>query len=143
MMHSEFANLQERVGELEQENRRLRVVGTAMAVLFIALLLIGAANKPRTIEAEKIVLLDSHSRARITIGTPKFAGAAIETGTDDPIIWLTDENGTDRAILSSEGLRFANEKGKPLVSITSDPRPGRSRLSFYGPDGQIAWSAPN
>ena len=129
--------------ELEQESRRLKLVTIGIAVLFVGFLSIEASSKPRTIEAEKTVLLNSQGRARLTIGAPKTAGVAIERGPDDPIISLTDENGTDRAILSSDGLRFGNAKGKPLVAIISDPRPGRSRLSFYGPDGTISWSAPD
>ncbi len=143
MMHPEISALAKQVSELKQESRRLKLVVVGMVVLLIVSLSIGAAKKPQTIEAEKIVLLDGQGRARVTIGTPKFAGVAIDTRPDDPIIWLTDENGTDRAILSTNGLRFGNEKGKPLVSITSDPRPGRSQLRFYGPDGQITWSVPD
>jgi hypothetical protein len=90
------------------------------------LLSIGTDRTPQTIEAERIVLRDSHGRARITIGTPKFAGFAFDSEPDDPITWLTDENRADRATLSMGGLRFGNGHLKPLVELTSDPRPGRS-----------------
>ena len=115
------------------------VLGIALAVAVI--MLAGAAKTPKTVEAEKIVIRDRHGRARITIGTPAFAGAAIDTSSDDPIIWLTDDNGADRAMLATDGLRFSNSKGRPTVNLTSDPN-GLSVLRFYGTDGKVSWSAP-
>jgi hypothetical protein len=104
-------------------------------------LLTGAAKTPKTVEAEKIVILDRHGRARITIGTPTFAGAAIDTNPDDPMIWLTDDKGADRAMLSTDGLSFANSKAGPTVRLSSDPN-GLSGLKVYGTDGKVFWSAP-
>ena len=46
------------------------MIGIAAAILLAAFVFAGAGKAPRTIEAEKIVLLDSHGRARVTIGTP-------------------------------------------------------------------------
>jgi len=69
-MTSEIGSLTHRVAHLEQENRRLRMIGMAAAILLAAFVFAGAGKTPRTIEAEKIVLLDSHGRARVTIGTP-------------------------------------------------------------------------
>ena len=106
------------------------------------LLLVGADKKPRTIEAEKIILRDSQGRARVTIGTPESAGVAIDMKASDPAIWLADENGTDRAILSADSLRFGNSKGKPLVALVSDPRPERSALQFYDSNGKVFRSVP-
>lgn len=105
------------------------------------IVLAGSTKTLRTIEAQKIVLLDSHGHARLTIGTPAGAGAAIGVGPDDPVIWLSDPNGADRAMLTTDGLFFANGKTKPTVSLSSDVH-GRSTLKLYGSDGKVSWSAP-
>lgn len=141
-MTPEVDMLTKRVGRLERENRLLKVIGIGCAIGMAVLLLVGADKTPRTIEAEKIILRDSRGRARITIGTPEFAGVAIDMKASDPAIWLADENGTDRAILSAESLRFGNSKGKPLVALVGDPRSGRSALQFYDSNGKVSQSVP-
>ena len=95
-MTSEVDNLIQRVARLERQNRQLKMVGLGVALGMSTFLLMGAAKTAKTVEAEKIVILDRHGRARITIGTPAFAGAAIDTKSDDPMIWLTDDKGADR-----------------------------------------------
>jgi hypothetical protein len=138
-MTLEIENLLQRVERLEQQNRRLKLIGLGIALCAGILLLTGAAKTPRTVEAEKIVLLDRQGRTRVTISTPEFTGAAIDTKPDDPVIWLTDDKGTDRAMLTADGLFFASSKAKPTLDLTSNPRPA---LKFYGPDGKVSWSAP-
>ena len=140
-MTSEVDSLVQRIARLERQNRQLKLVGLGIA-LGMAFLLTAAAKTPRTVEAEKIVLRDSHGRARITIGTPTSAGAVIgEANPDGPIIWLTDEKGSDRAMLTTGGLFFANGKARPTVSLSSDPK-GVAGLKLYGTDGKVSWSAP-
>ena len=135
----EVENIFRRVERLEQQNRLLKLIGLGIALCVGILLVMGAAKTPRTVEAEKIVLLDSRGRARVTISTPEFTGATIDVKPDDPVIWLSDDKGTDRAMLTADGLFFASGKAKPTLDITSDPRPA---LKFYGPDGKVSWSAP-
>jgi hypothetical protein len=141
-MRPEVELLTKRVDRLERENRLLKGTGAGTLLGLIVLLCAGAATKPRTIEAEKIIIRDSHGRARVTIGTPAFAGTTVDTKSDDPVIWLTDDKGADRAMLTADGLRFGNGQERPLVELSSDPRPGGSTLRFYGPDGKVSWSAP-
>jgi hypothetical protein len=141
-MTSEVEMLAIRVGRLERQNRLLKVIGTGCALGLAALLLAGADKTPRTIEAEKIILRDSQGRARVTIGTPESAGVAIDMKASDPAIWLADEDGTDRAILSVDSLRFGNSKGRPLVALVGDPRPERSALQFYDSNGKVSQSLP-
>lgn len=141
-MTTESGSLTDRVARLEQENRWLKMVGVAAAVLLVSLVLIGAGKGPRTIEAEKIVLLDSHGRARLTIATPAIAGATIDAGPDDPVVWLTDDKGADRAMLTTDGLYFANDKSRPTVTLSSGPKRGAPALRFYAADGKVSWSAP-
>lgn len=131
-----------RVERLERENRRLKLVGLGVALCITVLLLMAVDKTPKTIEAEMIVVRDSHGRARITIGTPAFAGVTIGAyNPDDPGIWMTDAKGADRAMLVTDGLFFANGKAKPTVSLSSAPD-GTSGLKFYGTNGKALWTAP-
>jgi hypothetical protein len=140
-MTSEVDNLVQRVARLERQNRQLKLVGLGIALGMATCLLAGAAKTPRIVEAEKIVICDRNGRARITIGTPASAGAAIDANPDDPIIWLTDDKGADRAVLTTDGLFFGNSKARPTVSLSSKPN-GMSGLTFYGTNGKVSWSAP-
>jgi hypothetical protein len=136
-VQSEIEILTVRVARLERANGRLKLAGVA---LLLALVSLGFAGKPRTIEAEQIVIRDSHGRTRITIGTPAVSGAAIGVERDAPTIWLADEKGADRAILATDGLYFANGRARPLAELTSGPN--RPELRFHDPDGKVSWSAP-
>lgn len=140
-MGSESDSLIQRVERLERQNRQLKMAGLGIVLGMATFLLMGAASTAKTVEAKKIVVLDRHGRARITIGTPAFAGAAVGTNSDDPMIWLTDDKGADRAMLADDGLFFANSKARPTVSLSSDPS-GLCGLKFYGTDGKVSWSAP-
>lgn len=140
-MESELETLSARVRQLEHENRRIKLVGVGTLLALVVLVSMGlAAGKSRTIEAEKIVIRDSHGRARLMIGTPEVAGAAVDLKPDSPAIWLSDEHGSDRAILTSDGLYLANGRERPLADFSSGP--DRPSLRFYGPDGKVSWSAP-
>jgi hypothetical protein len=138
-MAPEIELLTKRIDRLERSNRRLKTFGIAVALIAIVFIFVGADRTTRTIEAEKFVLCDSHGRVRLTIGTPAYTGATIGTNPDDPVVWLTDDKGEDRAMLTTDGLFFANGKARPTVSLDSNPRVG---LKFYGSDGKVSWSAP-
>lgn len=141
-MTPEIESLVQRVGRLERQNRRLKLMGLGVVLCVTVLLFAGADNSLRTIEAEKIVLRDAHGRARITIGTPAFAGAAVFTKAADPIIWFSDDKGTDRVILSMDGLFFTDDKARPAVSVESGYS-GLSGFRVFGHNGKVLlWSAP-
>jgi hypothetical protein len=139
-MQSEIEALALRVARLERANQRLKLVvigGALAAAVFVSL---GLGGKPRTVEAEKFVILDSRGRARLTLGTSGRAGPAVGMKPDVPAIWLSDEKGADKTILTPDGLYLADDHERPLVDLDSGP--GRPGLRFYGPDGKISWSAP-
>lgn len=138
-MISEIEALTVRVARLERTNGRLKLAAAGLLLALMALVSMGFAGKPRTIEAEKLVIRDSHGRARIMIGTPEVAGVAIDLKPDTPAIWLSDEGGTDRAILTTDGVYLANGHGKPIAELmdgTSGPQ-----LRLHGSDGKVIWSA--
>jgi len=120
----------ERLEKLERQNRRLKQRGVLVILALGALVVMGQAPRSRIVKAEQFVLQDSQGRARVTIGTPASSGGAFHLSPDEPAIWITDETGQDRAILTSDGLRFANEKGKPLATYSA------RALSFYGTKGK-------
>lgn len=110
----------ERLEKLERQNRRLKQTGVLAILALGALVAMAqAAPKSRIVKAEQFVLQDSQGRARVTIGTPASSGAAVGLSPDEPAIWFTDEEGQDRATLSSDGLRFADEKGKRLATYSA------------------------
>lgn len=140
-MMPEFEMLEIRVARLERENRFFKLAAAGAALSALVIVSMGAVS-PKTIKAEKILLLDSNGKARITIGTPASAGAAFGIQSDDPAIWISDAKGTDRTILTSEGVYFADGRAKPTVDLSGGARPGMPSLKFYNPDGTIRWSAP-
>ncbi len=78
----------ERLDRLEKQNRRLKRLGVTSLLIVAALALTGQARpKARTVEAERFVLRDGQGRARITIGTPKSSGVAMDLAPDEPVIY--------------------------------------------------------
>jgi hypothetical protein len=137
---TEIEALAKRVQRLERQNRRVKLAALGIALGIMIVALSGAGKTERTVEAQKIVLLDSHGHAKLTIGTPALTGATVGVNPDDAVIWLTDDKGTDRAMLTSDGLFFANRNSRPTISISSGPK--TSGLKLYGMDGRVSWSTP-
>ena len=133
--------LTKRVQILEQQNRRFRLAALGIILAAMIVVLGGADSATRTIEAQKIVLLDSRGHAKLTIGTPAVTGATVGVSPDDAVIWLTDDKGADRTMLTTDGLFFANGEARPTISLSSNPK-GISGLKLYGKDGTMLWSAP-
>lgn len=119
---TEFESLQMRVQRLERQNCWMKRAGGGVLLLLAVVVTMGQSRQPRTVEAEQFILRDTQGRVRLTIGTPRVSGAALDTGSDEPALWLIDTNGTDRAILTGDGLRFADEKARPLRSYTAATR---------------------
>jgi hypothetical protein len=140
-MPFELDGLVHRIEKLERENKRLKLVVMLAVVFVCALVLVGVAKPTRTIEAEQFILLDSHGRTKLTIGTPRHSGATVDANPNDAMIWIADDTGTDRVILMKDGLFFANDKGKPTVSLNSVQN-STSSLKLYGADGKVVFSAP-
>jgi len=114
-MIPEHYAIHERVELLERQNRNLKRIGIAAFLMMAVAFLMGQARPSRTVEAERIIMLDSHGHARITIGTPGSSGAAVDMKPDDPAIWMSDERGVDRLILTVDGIKLADAKGRPVA----------------------------
>jgi myo-inositol-hexaphosphate 3-phosphohydrolase len=130
-----------RMGKLERQNRFQRNALTVGLLISICVTAMGQARPARTVEAERFVLLDGKGRARITIGTPLTSGATVGTSPDEPIIWLSDAKGNDRAMITTEGLRLANEHSRPAASLTFTPNEG-AKLFLYDNEGKLLFYAP-
>jgi hypothetical protein len=115
--------------KLERQNRRLKQAAVSVLSLVAIAGLMAQASPKRTVEAEKFILRDARGRARVTIGTPGVAGAAYLMQPDEPAIWISDATASDRAILTVDGVRLANGKGKPLLDLTSG-RTDRTDATF-------------
>jgi hypothetical protein len=140
-MAIEMNSLAERVRRLEHQNRLMKR-SAAGILLLVAVTSLTAQRRPvRTVEAEKFVLLDSKGRARVTIGTPPSSGLAIDTAADEPSIWISDANGMDRVIITAEGLRLANEAGKPAASLTFTNNKG-AEILLQRSDGKLLYHVP-
>jgi hypothetical protein len=139
--HEDLQALYARMEKLERRDRFQRNA-LLMGVLILGCVAAMAQTKPaRTVEAQKFVLLDAQGRARITIGTPASSGVAVSTALDEPVIWFSDPKGNDRAMITAEGLRLANEHSRPAASLTFTSKEG-ARLFLYDDQGKVVFQAP-
>jgi hypothetical protein len=124
-------------------NGRISVIKwMAVGVLLLGMVAsLRAQQHMRTIEAEQFVLRDSNGRTRVRIGTPQYSGVAIDTPMDEPVVWISDAKGNDRVMLTTEGLRVANDSGKPAASLTFTNKKG-AEIFLYSHDGKLLFHAP-
>jgi len=137
--------VEQRLEQLERENRRLKLAGMIVVVLGGATLLwILGQLVGRTVEARRFILRDSggEKRAEIAIGSEgmaglwlydkngKFRATLTVTGAGTPDLVLYDENGRNRAEFgllpdSSPGLALSEQGGVASVGIlvTQDGSP--------------------
>ena|SRR6267143_2737535 len=104
-----------RIDVLERQNRWLIRAGLVASLLAVAVVTMGQGRPSRTVEAEQFILRDTHGRQRLTIGTPRFSGVAFGMDADEPTIWIAGSKGVDRTILTSHGLNWPDEHGKPTA----------------------------
>lgn len=130
-----------RIESLERSNRRMKwVLVISIALAFTIAGSSTAGSKDRILDVEGIVVRDSAGRARLTIGTPRTAGAAVTLKADDPAIWISDQAGNDRLILTEDGVRVADMKGRPSLDLSTSARGATIRL--YDSGSRLVWSAP-
>ncbi len=105
-----------RLDKLEKQNRRLKLLGLAVA-LCCSMGVLAAAQAPRekTGEFEQIVLRDKARNQRVTLGV----------GDDGPSLRFLDDEGKDHATIGTARggmfLRLNNREGKLQTGINLNP----------------------
>jgi hypothetical protein len=127
--------LVQRLEKVEQQNRKLKMVGVVVLSLAVAGMVMGQAMpRARIVEAEGFVLKDGAGKVRAELSVVK----------DGSQLTLGDENGTTRValIVGKVGplLALADETGKFrawLVAHKDGPV-----LNLLDENGKVVWSAP-
>lgn len=146
-------NLEGHCSALAKQNRRLKIAGAvALALIGAFALIAAAAPKPKTVEAERFVLLDNQANERAVLavrGNGRGEAALIlfdKAGRDSVALTeqgldITFENKA-KASMTWRGLRLRDDEGNARVALDMLPlaAPGSfaSRLVLYGPQGKAA-----
>jgi hypothetical protein len=74
-------------------------------------------------------------------GGATHVGVATDVPMDEPSVWISDAKGIDRVIVSTEGLRLANDSGRPAASVTFTNKKG-AEILLHNADGKLLYHAP-
>jgi hypothetical protein len=142
-MTTELQRLTLRVETLERQNHRFRLGAVGLILLAALWSMAAVSPKPRTIEAEQFIVRDSKGRARVTIATAPVSGAAVSLAPDEPAVWFSDAKGSDRLILTTDGLRLANSKSQAALEVTAGTIAGQpASIRLYNSESHVVWSVP-
>lgn len=123
-------DLTRRIDRLERENRRLKRAAALVGVGLVALLAMGQAARPRTVEAERFVLKDKQGKVRAVLGEGPddevglivydakqrpSALVAVREG-DFPVVELRDPAGVPKVTLDLPTGLAVNGSG-PRVTV--------------------------
>jgi xanthine/CO dehydrogenase XdhC/CoxF family maturation factor len=115
--------LAERIGRLEQENRRWRWGGGFALIAGFLVMLSGAqrADAPKIVEAEQFIVRDSDGKERVRLGLA--SGGA-------PALFLRNKDGSNRVILQASdrddsGSLYLFGEGKGLEGLSVALNGGR------------------
>ncbi len=114
----------DRLERVERENCRLKRIGLVLLLIPTALLVMGQARQPRTVEAEQFVLRDPQARQRATL--EMWAGSAA--------LRLFDNDGRMRAMLG------VTSKGDAGLSLFDAAGNNTANLASLGVSSSLALS---
>ncbi len=137
-------NLETRVKQLERQNRRFKQLGAVAIVLAGVAVAMGqeAPKKPKTIEAEKFVVVDGRGKHRATLGMEggnptlvlaDLAGKPLmtfRTRNGKSAMYIFDANGTPR-------VELALAKRGPVLNFIGENSALRVSLAGAGPDSRL------
>ena len=104
--------VEERLTQLEAQNRRLKRAGAAGLVLVVAILCMAQARPaPPALEASQFVLRDAQGRDRLRLEV---------TRDGSPAINILDQEGRLRSSLGPHGISFYDDTGRMRTSLMSD-----------------------
>jgi len=116
--------IQQRLLQLERQNRRFKQVGAIVLIVMAALFVMGqAAPGRKTVEAQEFILKDASGKVRATLSMIVPKGAAPGAAADARLV-MFDEKGTERATLQSgtlfgiTGLLLRDGQGHDRASLT-------------------------
>ncbi len=164
-MGTELESLSKRLQKVERQNRTLRITAVAALALIGGVVLVGAAApKPKTVEAEKFVVLDEQGRKRAELGMSEenSVGLALSdkkgerraalrlTRLGRPSLVLQDAHGDERAKLDlgvEPSLTLSDKTGAVRLNLginIAKTRDLRETPSFrlFGAQGKVIWEAP-
>ena len=134
-----MADLAGRVAKLEQDNRRLKRAGLAVAAVLVAVPLAGATlprQVPEVVTARAFRVLDEAGNLWARLDPSGLAfhdaipfGPRTTLTTDGLFFYDADLEG--RTTLDFDGLSLHDDDGKSLTTLTTDG------LFFYGADGEV------
>jgi hypothetical protein len=141
-MTSHIQDLQvilERIGNLEAQNRRLRLGSVAVVALLSAVILMGqAAPSPRVIEAQRFILKDSDGNVRGWMGTiGKGSELSLGNMNAQPMMRLiVSTDASDLHFFGSRksGMNLGLDSGSPDISMMGAEGNGRAGITL-GKDG--------
>jgi len=132
---SDQRGAEERLGKLEDQNRRLKWSVVTLFVAFSAVIVMGQATpSPHIVEAQKFVLKDANGNVRGWFGIiGKGSEMTLGNANAQPMIIL--EVSTDSADLhfygsGSSGMNLAINSGDPSISIIKAGAQGGAKIIF-------------
>jgi hypothetical protein len=122
-------NLQERILQLESQNRRFKRLGIAGLAAIALVALMGQAPARKVVEASEFDVKDAAGNVRLRLG--------VDSKNDTAELWLQTSKGDEgtsisqngivmkrdgvgRTILGESSITLTNSKGQPNVRITAD-----------------------
>ena len=123
---SDWQALTGRVDKLEKQNRRLKQAGAVALIIAAAVVLMGQASPPRTVEANEFVLKDSSGTVR----------GRFSTYGQNTMLRLFDANGKSRLWLHVGGLVLWDNEGKTRAALSMNEE--ETILDLVGTNGSGA-----
>lgn len=149
----DLSSIEERLGKVERQNRRLKIAGgVALVLIWAVTLLSAAAPKPKTVDAERFVVVDNGGKQRAAFGVSEN-GASLKISNEKgktvvlmevsedgtPVLAFKDENSTIRALLTLGeddpilSLHDENETPRAMLLVHDERGPS---LSFRNKQGE-------
>jgi hypothetical protein len=143
------ADILHRLSRLERQNRRLKIGGLATLAAVAGLLVMGATESPRVVEAEKFILNDGNGKvaavlsvlptetgngSRLELRGDGMAKAVMEVVGGQPAVILYDTDGKVVAALNAGGAGAALERPAAKAPPAAPPKPEEpeSPIKDYG-----------